>query len=70
MPLGEYANGDEWKEILVAYNGNRHPAEINIPDEEWTVICRDGQINPDSQDKLAGGNVQIAASSALILYRQ
>lgn len=68
--LGEYANGDEWKEILVAYNGNRHPAEINIPDEEWTVICRDGQINPNSQDKIAGGNVQIAASSALILYRQ
>lgn len=68
--LGEYANGDEWKEILVAYNGNRHQAEINIPEQEWTVICRDGEINLDSQDKIAGGNVQIAASSALILYRQ
>lgn len=68
--LGEYANGDEWKEILVAYNGNRHQAEINIPEEEWTVICRNGEINLDSQDKIAGGNVQIAASSALILYRQ
>lgn len=68
--LGEHANGDEWKEILVAYNGNRHEAEINIPEQEWTVICRNGAINLDSQDHLSGGNVQIAPSSALILYRQ
>lgn len=68
--LGEYANGDEWKEILVAYNGNRHPADFNIPEYEWTVICRDGKINLGSQEKISGGNIQIAASSALILYRQ
>lgn len=68
--LGEHANGDEWKEILVAYNGNRHPADITIPDGEWTVVCRDGHINLDSQDKIEGGNVTIAASTALIVYRQ
>lgn len=68
--LGEHANGDEWTEILVAYNGNRNEAEINIPEQEWTVVCRDGQINLDSEEKISGGNVTIAASSALILYRQ
>lgn len=68
--LGEYANGDEWKEILVAYNGNRDQAEINIPEQNWTVVCRDGQINLDSKEHLSGGNVQIAASSALIVYRK
>lgn len=68
--LGEHANGDEWTEILVAYNGNRHEAEINIPEQEWTVVCRDGQINLESEEKISGGNVTIAASSALILYRQ
>lgn len=68
--LGEHANGDEWKEILVAYNGNRGEAEINIPEQEWTVVCRDGQINLDSEEKISGGKVTIAASSALILYRQ
>lgn len=67
--LGEHANGDEWTEILVAYNGNRHEAEINIPEQEWTVACRDGQINQESEEKISGGNVTIAASSALILYR-
>ncbi len=68
--LGEYANGDEWKEILVAYNGNRHESEIYIPEEEWTVVCRNGEIHLDSQEHLSGGNVKIAPSSALILYRQ
>lgn len=68
--LGEYANGDEWKEILVAYNGNRNEVEIQIPEEEWIVVCRDGQINLDSQDHISGGNISISASSALILYRQ
>lgn len=67
--LGEYANGDEWKEILVAYNGNRHEANIHIPEQEWTVVCRDGQINPDGLDHIAGGDVSVAPSSALILYR-
>lgn len=68
--LGEHANGDEWTEILVAYNGNRNEAEINIPEQEWIVVCRDGEINLDSDEKISGGKVTIAASSALILYRQ
>lgn len=68
--LGEYANNDEWKEILVAYNGNRHEAEIGIPEGEWNVVCRNGQIDPEGKDRLPGESVKIAASSALILYRQ
>lgn len=67
--LGDHANNDEWKEIFVAYNGNRNDAEINIPEGEWIVVCRDGQISPDSEDKIQGGNVMITASSALILHR-
>lgn len=68
--LGEYANGDAWKEILVAYNGNRHQARFDIPEADWTVVCRNGHIDPDSQERLPGGNIPIAPSSALIVYRQ
>lgn len=67
--LGEHANGDSWKEILIAYNGNRHSTEFPIPEAEWTVVCRDGKIDADSQERLSGGNTQISPSSALILYR-
>lgn len=68
--LGEHANGDPWKEIWVAYNGNRYPVEIQIPEQDWIVVCRDGQINRDGLDRIQGGNVSISASSALILYRE
>lgn len=68
--LGEYANGDEWKEILVAFNGNRNQVDIHIPEQDWVVICRDGEINLDSEEHIGGGDVSMAASSALILYRQ
>lgn len=68
--LGEYANGDAWREILVAYNGNRHPAEFEIPEADWIVFSRDGHIDAENGEHLPGGKVGIAASSALILYRQ
>lgn len=67
--LGEYANGDKWKEILVAYNGNRNEASIRLPEQDWIVVCKDGQINLNSQEHLPGGEITITASSALILYR-
>lgn len=66
--LGEHANGDAWKEILVAYNGNRHPAEFRIPEAERIVVCRDGRIDPDSRERLSGEVVRMAPSSALIAY--
>ena len=68
--LGEYANGDAWKEILVAYNGNRQQAEFHIPEADWTVVCRDGRIDPGSRDRMPGGIVRIAPSSAIIAYRE
>ena len=68
--LGEYANGDAWKEILVAYNGNHHQAEFHIPEADWTVVCRDGRIDPGSRYRMPGGIVRIAPSSAIIAYRE
>lgn len=68
--LGEHANGDAWKEILVAYNGNRHPAEFDIAEADWIAVSRDGRFVPDGEEHLPGGKTPIAPSSALILYRQ
>lgn len=68
--LGEHANGDEWKEILVAFNGNRAPAEWTVPKEDWIAVCRDGKIDLESRENIPAGNIKIAPLSALILYRQ
>ncbi|MDF9828778.1 type I pullulanase [Parabacteroides sp. PF5-6] len=68
--LGEYANGDAWREILVVFNGNRHAVNFPVPDGEWTVVCRNGRIDPNGLGQLRGGRTRINASSALIVYRE
>ena len=68
--LGEFANGDAWKEIAVAFNGNRHEAGFSLPEGEWRVACRDGRVDPDGREHLAGGAVKLAPSSALVVYRE
>lgn len=67
--LGEHANGDSWKEILVVFNGKRASQPITIPEGSWMVVCRDGKINMDGLGLVTGGQTVIPASSALILYR-
>ena len=37
---------------------------------DWTVVCRDGRIDPGSRDRMPGGIVRIAPSSAIIAYRE
>ncbi len=63
------ANGDEWKEIKLVFNGSVSPFVARIPRGEWTVIARDGEINPDGLDSSRGGSVTVAPTSALILAR-
>lgn len=67
--LGEHANGDAWKAIVVAYNGNRHEAPFTVPDGDWIAVCRDGRIDPQSEEHLTSGEIRMEPSSALIAYR-
>lgn len=68
--LGEHANGDAWKEIVVAYNGNRAPARFELPEGDWRVASRDGHVDAAGREHLPGGEVTMAASTAMILYRE
>lgn len=63
------ANGDEWKEIKLVFNGSATPFVARIPRGEWTVIARDGQINADGMGTSPGGSVTVEPTSALILAR-
>lgn len=66
--LGEHANNDEWKEILVIFNGNRNAVNLDIPEGDWTVVCRNGRINPEGLGQMKGGRTRVNASSALVIY--
>lgn len=67
--LSGHANGDAWEEILVVFNGRRKAVSIDLPAGRWTAVCRDGVIRQEGLGTLPGGRTQVAASSALIMYR-
>lgn len=67
--LLDHANGDEWQEIKLVFNGADHTQSVNIPKGNWTVIARAGKINPDGLGTYKGGKTEVAPYSALILAR-
>lgn len=63
------ANGDQWKEIKLVFNGSTVPFTAKIPKGEWTVIARDGKLVAEGFDTTKGGTTIVAPTSALILAR-
>lgn len=64
------ANGDEWKEIKVVFNGAPTAQTVKIPKGNWQVVARDGKIDPvNALETIAGGAVEVAPFSALILHK-
>lgn len=68
--LKNHANGDEWEEIKVVFNGASEARTVNIKKGNWTVIARDGKINPEGMGNFAGGKIELPAYSALILAKE
>jgi len=67
--LGNNANKDSWKEILVIFNGNRKPVGVQIPEGTWNVVCYNGIINPSGVlMQVKGPKLNVPASSAAIMY--
>lgn len=68
--LIDNANGDEWKEIKLVFNGSGKPQEVRIPRGEWKVIAEDGRIKADGLGSSKGGKIIVPATSALILAKE
>ncbi|MDE6310316.1 MAG: type I pullulanase [Muribaculaceae bacterium] len=64
------ANGDEWKEIKLIFNGSDTPFVARVPKGDWTVIARDGKLKADGIEASKGGSVVVTPTSALILARK
>jgi pullulanase len=66
--LTDHVNDEVWKDILVLYNGNRKPVEVQIPEGEWNLVCHDGVINLTGISLVKSTTFVIAPSSASIMY--
>lgn len=64
------ANGDEWKEIKVIFNGADHAQVVKLPKGKWQVVARDGKICLDNTlGTVTSREVQVSPRSALIMHR-
>ena len=64
------ANGDDWSEIKLVFNGSDQSRQVNIPEGEWIVVARDGKLKADGLATTAGGRMTVEPTSALILARK
>ena len=66
--LKNYAGRDDWRNIIVILNPSRKTATVNIPKGMYTVVCKDGEINEDSTEKIFGRRTTVSPQSAIILH--
>ena len=67
--LKNNAGGDAWKNIVVILNANRTPQTINIPQNQYTAVVKDGVVKAEGiGDIINADKVEVAAQRALIIY--
>ncbi len=67
--IKNHANGDDWCEIKLIFNGSDTAIPVKIRKGDWIIVAQDGNLNPDGLGHTKGGNMIVAPYSALILAR-
>ncbi|MEL7121309.1 MAG: alpha-1,6-glucosidase domain-containing protein, partial [Bacteroidota bacterium] len=66
--LKDNANGDEWKDIIVAFNGSTEEKEVALENGEWNQVIR-GEHFVNQNVKVSDGKIMVPARGALIVTR-
>ena len=61
--LKDNANGDSWKNIIVAFNSRKEPAKLSIPAGRYTIVCKDGKIKQSGMGQVSGNEIIVPAVS-------
>ena len=67
--LKDNANGDSWKNIIVAFNSRKEPAKLSIPAGRYTIVCKDGKIKQSGMGQVSGNEIIVPARSAMIIQQ-
>lgn len=69
--IGYLLNGasvnDEWENIAVIFNGSAEMKDVNIPQNNWTVVLEGDQIDMRGIRRFMGSTVSVLSYSAIIL---
>ena len=67
--LKDNANGDSWKNIIVAFNSRKEPAKLSIPAGRYTIVCKDGKIKQSGMGQVSGNEIIVPARSAMNIHQ-
>lgn len=67
--LKDNANGDSWKNIIVAFNSRKEPAKLSIPAGRYTIVCKDEKIKQSGMGQVSGNEIIVPARSAMIIHQ-
>ncbi len=68
--ISNNANGDQWKNILVVFNGNTGDKKITLPPGTWKLAVDGNAIDEKGITDVSSGEMAMAATSAYVLYQQ
>lgn len=68
--LGDHANGDTWKRILVMFNGNENGKRIEVPEGNWKIICTNNRIDLNGMGINKTGFAMVGPHAAYILVEE
>ena len=67
--LGGHAGGDAWEDIIVILNFNKDAQKVDILEEPFTVVCRDGVIDENGLGEVCTEQVEVAGQTAMVLKK-
>jgi pullulanase len=67
--LKNHANGDQWKNIRVYFNGDEKEIKTSI-EGVWKMVCNGEIINKKGIETIKNQSIIIPGRSALILYQE
>ena len=66
--IGNNANGDTWKNILVILNSNATRKSIKLPAGNWTLAANEKEVNEKGIKDYSRGSLTIPGTTAYVLF--
>lgn len=66
--LKDHAAGDQWNDIIVVLNANKHACMVDVPEGTYTSVVAAGKVDLDGIRTTTTSRLEVAAQSALIVH--
>jgi pullulanase len=68
--LNNNANGDQWKNIIVIFNGNGSDKKIVVPQGNWKMVVDGNVVSEKGIKSITAGELTVPATSACVLFEE